>query len=171
MTMHAETERLWHAVHQLRDELFALRLLAVEDRPRGEPNQLVDHIGTLSETLVGWAEEVLDGAARAVAATDYPPEIPLFRRALDRCTDGVERLGAQLHEELAGTRRLDELNALARRGGPELRAWVGAIKDALDQIRKSLWTIQAALTICWRELADRVLPGPVPQPADTARRS
>lgn len=171
MTLHAVTERLWQTVDQLRDDLIGLRLLAVEDHPMGEPNKLVEDVGTVSETLAGWAEEVLDGAARAVTTAGYPPDLVRFRQALDICTDGVERLGAQLQEELAETGRLDELNALARRGGPELRAWVGAIKHAIDQIQPSLWTVQAALTTCWRELAERAVPSPTVGPADAARRS
>jgi|SRR5215475_6435169 len=177
MTMRTATGRLWQTVHQLREDLLALRLQAVEDRPLGESNKLVDDVGTVCETLTGWAEEILDGAARAVAAADPPddpPDLAGIRRALDACTDRVERLGAQLHAELTATGCLDNLNALARRGTPELRAWVGAIKRALDQTQQSLWTAHAALTACWRELADRAVPGPAPEPTeatDTARRT
>jgi hypothetical protein len=175
MTIRAATERLWQAVHQLRDDLLALLLQAVEDRPLAEPNKLVEDVGAAADALAGWAEEMLDGAARAMAAADYPPTLSGIRRALGSCTGAIERLGADLHEELAPTRRLDELTALARSGGPELRAWVAAIKSALDQAQQSVWTAQAALTTCWREFAEPAVPGPVPAsepaPADPARRT
>jgi hypothetical protein len=171
MTMNTATGYLWQAVHQLRDDLSALRLQAVEDYPRDEPNKLVEHVGSVGETLAGWTEQVVDGTAKAVAAIDYPPDLPRFRQALDTCADGVERISAQLHEQLAATSRLDDLNALARQGGPELRAWVGAIKHALDQVHQSLSTVQTALTTCWQELAERAVLSPAPEPADTTRRT
>jgi len=171
MSMHAATEQLWRAAHRLRDEVHALRLQAVEDRPRNQPNKLVDDLGVAVETLAGWAEELVDGAARAVAARD----LPALRRSLDTCTDGMDRLGTQLYAELVSTARIDEMGSLAREGRPELKAWVGVLKRALDEVNQSLWTVQSALTTCWRELADRAVPEPMPAtappPADTTRRT
>jgi hypothetical protein len=170
MTIYAATERMWLAVHQLRDDMLALRLQAVEDRPRGEPNKLVERVGTVGDTLAGWAEEALEASANAVAATDYPLDGSRFRRALDGCTERVERLGAQFFDELAATTRIDELSELASEGGPELAAWVDAIKQGTDRAHQSLRNVQTALTSCWRELAERAVPNPGPEPADTARR-
>jgi hypothetical protein len=171
MTLHAATTRLWETAHQLRDDLFTLRLQAVEDRPRGEPNKLVQDVGAVSENLAGWAEEILDGAGRAVAAADHPLDLAGLRRAVDICAEAIERLGAHLQDGLAETRRLDELTTLARGAGSEQRAWVGAIKQAVDAVQQSLWTVQTALTSCWRELAERAMPVPAAESADTTRRS
>ncbi|MEV6109477.1 hypothetical protein AB0M28_32940 [Streptomyces sp. NPDC051940] len=155
MTTYDSTGRLWQAAHQLRDDVLALRLAAVEDRPRREPNKLVDDVGAAGDALAGWAEEVTAAAARALAALDRPREPHLHHRALADCAAGLERLGAQLHDDLAGPARLDELSGLARRGGPEPRAWVGAIKQAVDRVQRSVPPVQGALTGCWRELAER----------------
>jgi len=167
MTIQAATKQLWRTVQALRDDFLVLRLQAVEDRPRDEPNKLVDDVGGSVEALAGWAEELLDGTARAVAADD----LPTLRVALDACTAAVERVGAQLHEELASTRRIDDLTRLGREGGAEQMAWVGAIKHALDRAHQSLCAAQADLITCWRELADRAVPGPAPESAKIARRT
>jgi hypothetical protein len=169
MTTHAAAERLWSAVHGLRDDALALRLQAVEDHPRDEPNKLVEDIGGAAESLGGWAEEALDAAARALAAAERPAGLGDLYAALDSCRDALQRLARQLQEELAATARIDELTVLAHEGGRELRAWVHAIKQALDQVQASRGPAEFALTSCWRELAERVAPGS--EPADTPRRS
>jgi hypothetical protein len=171
MTVRDATERLWTAVHQLRDDVFALRLQAVEDYPLKASNKLIENVGTAAESMSGWASELLDSASRAVSAAGNPPSMPELHRAIDGCADNIERLANVLHERLTATVHIDELSTLARRSAqPELRAWVGAIKQALDQISQSLWTVHTALTGCWRELADRASPVDTPNPVQQARR-
>jgi hypothetical protein len=170
MTLHAATAHLWQTAHQLREDLLALRLQAVEDRPLEGSNKLVEDVGSMSETMAGWGSELLDCAARAASAAAYPMDIAGLRQGLDACVDRAEQLAAVLHERLVATARLDELSYLARHSSKELRAWVGAIKQALDQVYRGLWTVQATLTICWRELADRAAPSSSGEPAEPARR-
>jgi hypothetical protein len=171
MTLTAAVDHLWESVHQLRDDVQALRLHAVEDRPENEQSRLIEGIGAASDTVAGWAEQVLEGAAQMVAAARWPADLPRLRQALDDCTEGIERLGAQLLEELSTTARMDQLNGLARAGGTELRAWIAAIKHALDQVHQSVWMVYAAVTTCWRELAERAVAGPAAEPTETPRRS
>jgi hypothetical protein len=172
MTLSAAVDQLWQAVHQLREDTQALRLVAVEDRPVGEPSKLVDDIGAASDTLAGWVEELLAGAADAAATARYPADQGRLRQALDRSGATAERAAAQFLEELAAVRRFDDLAAFARRSSSESRAWVEEIKQAIDRTHSSLWAAQAALTTCWRELADRVVgTEPPPTPAGTERRS
>jgi hypothetical protein len=155
MTFTTAVDRLWQAVHQLRDDVQALRLHALEDRPVGDPSKLIDDIGMSSLTLAGWVEEALNGAAQAVAASGHPADPARLRLTLSACAEATERAAAQLTEELTSTRRLDELTALGREDGRERRAWIGAMKQALDCINPSMWAVQAAVTDCWRELAER----------------
>ena len=77
----------------------------------------------------------------------------------------MQRLAEQLQGELTATTRIDELTALASEGGRELRAWVRAIKEALDQVQDRRDAAQVAMTLCWRELADgaRCPDSPSPQ--------
>jgi hypothetical protein len=171
MTLTSAVDHLWESVHQLRDDVQALRLHAVEDRPVGEESRLVEDIGTAGETVAGWSEQLLEASARVVAAVRHPADVPRLRQALDDATEAVERLAAELLEQLSTTRRLDQLHALARAGGIELRAWVATIKHALDRVHQSAWLASAAVTTCWRELAERALPGPATEPAETPRRS
>lgn len=171
MTTHAAAERLWPAVHGLRDDVLALRLQAVEDHPLDEPNKLVEDVGAAAESLGGWAEEALDAAARALAAAERPADIAGLHSALDSCGAAVQQLSGQLQAELTATTRIDELTTLAAEGGRELRAWTRAIKQALDQIQDRRDAAQAALTLCWRELAERAVPAAAPAPADTTRRT
>jgi hypothetical protein len=169
MTLTAALDHLWHTVHQLREDTQALRLHAVEDRPTGEPSKLVEDVGAAAVTLAGWVEELVAEAAGA-AASRYPADLGRLRQALDRCAACLERVAAQFLEDLAGVRRLDELDAFGRRSGAESRAWVEAIKHAVDRAHLSLWAVQAALTNCWRELAERVASTePPPMPAGTER--
>lgn len=170
MTLTAAVDHLWESVHQLRDDVQALRLHAVEDRPVGEESRLVEDVGTAGETMAGWSEQVLEAAARVVAAA-RSADLPRLRQALDEATESVERLAAELLEQLSTTRRLDQLNALARTGGRELRAWIAAIKHALDRVHQSVWMVYAAVTTCWRELAERAVAGPAVEPAEIPRRS
>lgn len=172
MTLTAAVDHLWQAVHQLREDAQALQLHAVEDRPAGEPTKLVEDLGTASMTLTGWVEELLTAAADAAAATRYPANPERLRQALDDCGASMKRVAAQFMDELAGAGRLDELAAFAWRGGPEPRAWVEEIKHAIDRAHSSAWAVQAALTACWRELADRVgTTNPPSSSAGTERRS
>jgi hypothetical protein len=167
MTLPAAIDRLWRASHQLRDDTRALRLHAVEDRPgrRDEaPSKLVENIETASLTLDGWVEEAMDAAAQAMAASGHPGDPARLRQALDACADGVQRVAAQLTEELSCSRRLDELSEFAR-GGREQHAWVAAIKDAVDRVTPSAWAVPFALTDCWRELAERAPYGATPPTA------
>ena len=172
MTLAAAVDQLWQAIHQLREDAQALRLVAVEDRPSGEPSKLVDDIGAASDSLAGWVEELLAGAADAAAAARYPADQGRLRQALDQSGATVERAAAQFLEELAAARRFDDLAAFARRGSSESRAWVEEIKQAIDRTHSSLWSAQAALTTCWRELAERAgATDPPTAPAGTQRRS
>lgn len=169
MTTHAVTERLWPAVHGLREDVLALRLQAVEDHPRNEPNKLIEDVGAAAESLAGWAEEAFDAAAQALSAAEGPADGARLNDALDSCGRALQRFAGQLQAELAATTRIDQLTALAREGGRELRAWVQAIKEALDQVQASRGSAQAALILCWQELAEH--PAPAPEPADTGRRT
>ena len=170
MTTYAVTERLWPAVHGLRDDVLALRLQAVEDHPRDEPNKLIEDVGAAAESLAGWAEEAMDAAARAMSAADRPTDFAALHAALESCGVAVQRLTGQLHAELATTTRIDELTALATEGDRETRAWVRAIKEALDQVQDRRDAAQIAITLCWRELAERAVPR-FPEPTDTGRRT
>jgi hypothetical protein len=171
MTTHALTERLWPAVHGLRDDVLALRLQAVEDHPRDEPNKLVEEVGAAAESLAGWAEEALNAAAQAMSAAEAPADIARLHAALDTCGAAVQRLSGQLLTELAATTRLDELTVLATEGGREMRAWIRAIKEALDQVQDRRDAAQAAVTACWRGLAERAAPATTSEPADPGRRT
>jgi hypothetical protein len=157
MTLPAAVDRLWRATHQLRDDTQALRLHAVEDRPGRQdqaPSKLIENVETASLTLAGWVEETLDAAAQAVAASGHPGDPVGLRHALGACADGANRAATQLTGELTCTRRFDELSEFAR-GGREQRAWVAAIKDALDRVTSSAWAVAFAVADCWRELAER----------------
>jgi hypothetical protein len=164
MTLPAAADRLWRATHQLRDDAQALRLHAVEDRPGRQdepPSKLVENVETASLTLTGWVEETLDAASQAVAASGHPGDPPRLRHALGACAAGVNRMATQLTGELTCGRRLDELSEFAQ-GGREQRAWVAAIKDALDRVTHSAWAVACALVDCWRELAERAPSGEPP---------
>ena len=170
MSLTAAVDRLWRAVHQLRDDEQALRLHAIEDRPVGEPNKLVDDVGTASLTLAGWVEEALEGAAQAVAAGRYPTDLPRLTQALGACVEATERVAGQLTDELTVSRRLDQLGVFAR-GGREQSAWVAAIKQALDRTNASAWAVVFALTDCWRELAESPVAAPDTPPTGSTRRA
>jgi hypothetical protein len=164
MTVPAAVDRLWGAVHQLRDDVQALRLHAVEDRPGRQeeaPSKLVENIETASVTLAGWVEEALDAAAQAVAASGYPNDPARRRHALGICAEAAERIVVQLTEELVCSRRVDELTEFGRCGREE-RAWVAAVKEAIDRVNPSAWTVPFALAACWRELAEHTPDGGAP---------
>jgi hypothetical protein len=175
MTLPAAVSHLWSAANRLRDDTQALRLHAVEDRPgpRDEaPSKLVENVETASLTLAGWVEETLAAAAQAVTAGGHQADPARLQHALAACANGIERVAAQLTGELTCTRRLDELSEFAD-GGRERRAWVAAIKDAVDRVNHSAWAVSFALADCWRELAERV-PDPgtdaVRTPSDSPQR-
>ena len=154
MSLTAAVDRLWRSVHELRDEVQALRLHAIEDRPVGAPVKLVDDVGTASLTLAGWVEETRDAAAQAFAAGAYPIDHVRLVQALGACGEALERAATQLTDGLAGSHLFDQLGVLGR-SGRERRAWVAAVKSALDRINASAWVVAFALADCWRELAER----------------
>jgi hypothetical protein len=169
MTLKAAVDQLWERAHGLRDDVQALRLVAVEDAPTGERVKLIDEVADAAEALSGWVEVVVAEAARASDATRYPASPDRMRQALDDCEAALERAATGFLEGLAGSGRVDELTTLASRGGRELRAWVASVKQAIDPVHPSLWAVRTALTAAWRELAERVSGGPAP--AGTERRS
>jgi hypothetical protein len=172
MTLNAALDHLWQTVHQLREDTQALRLHAVEDRPTGEPSKLVEDVGAAAVTLAGWVEELVAEAAGAATAPRYLAGLGRLRQDLDRCGACLERVTAHWLEDMARTSRLDELAVFGRRSGAESRAWVEAIEHAVDRAHLSLWAVQAALTNCWRELAERAWIGePPPTPLGSERSS
>jgi hypothetical protein len=169
MTLKAAVDQLWERAHQLRDDVQALRLVAVEDAPTAGRVKLVDEVGDAAEAVCGWTEAIVAEAARASDASQYPVRPDQVRQALDDCEAAIERAVAGFLDGLARTGRIDELTTLTNGGGRESRAWVASVKQTIDRVHPSLWGAGSALTAAWRELAERVPDGPAP--AGTERRS
>jgi hypothetical protein len=170
MTLKAAVDHLWQSAHRLRDETNGLRLAAVEDVPGGAQLKLVEDVGGAADALAGWVEGAVAEAASAVEGAGYPSDLGRVRHALDACGGETERAAAQLLDELASMRRLDELSRLGRRG-PEYRAWVASVTHGVEQTQRRLWAVHSALIASWRELGERGSAGDPPSPLARTERS
>ena len=152
MTLTAAVDDLWAATCRLRDDVRALRLTAVEDRPLGLQSRLVDDLADGAELLDGWVAEMTAQVARLVAAAQDPAARPLVPDHLLDTTESLRRTARELHELFTCRHRVDDMVDLGRRGPREVEEWLTSLRIGVDAAGVELWGLPPALGRCWREL-------------------
>ncbi|HZN71263.1 MAG TPA: hypothetical protein VFC00_06215 [Micromonosporaceae bacterium] len=137
----------------LADAVNDLRLTAVEDRPAGAEQMVLETVAGSVEELAGWIFEALGeaGAARDALALRRDRDTALLRLAA--CHERVNRLGGGAWVGLVSYETYVELARLAREYGGEWPGWLAMLRLGLESCGPPLNAAQTALLEAWREAA------------------
>lgn len=114
------TESLCLAVRQWCEALEALRITAAEDQPAPGESALADRLADDTDEVIGWLSEAIAGLERSENSTEAHR---LIARALRKQGDALFGCVRQAH-----------LEQLARGPDGRWRAWVSAVRSALDPL-------------------------------------
>jgi hypothetical protein len=150
--MAASTERL-------REITRELVLTAVEDRPHGCQVHLVTVVHDAALDATAEAEQAAAALCLEQTADTAQPHADtphaVTPQEVAHCQHHVSLLGAVLVRQLAAPELLNDLAALGREHGREVRAWSDEIMRRVQACQLALWTdVQPALLGYWQELAD-----------------
>jgi hypothetical protein len=148
-------KELCEALRRLRDELQALRVTVVEDKPRAGEVMLVDEFGNTTEEALGWIEEALVAATESRRAVIARFDQEGARRALVQSQEQFHQSALRLSADLLAYERIEELMRLGRARRGEWQAWCGGVKESLDRCQAHLFAIYQTLFTCWQELLER----------------
>lgn len=144
------------ALRKLKEEVEALRVMVVEDKPLKDELMLVDELGNTVEDLCGWVNESFEFAMLAcqAVAPRFTPERAY--RTLSNCHERFQQVLGRFALELMMYERLDDLLRLGRERSGEWQAWTDGVRGALDTCQPQLLEINQLLFRCWQELAERI---------------
>jgi hypothetical protein len=143
-------------LHSLKDDLSALRITVVQDKPRRRNVALVKQIGDAIEIVRDRLKEALEAAAECQLALGYPLDIDRARRALTTCQERLNIVSHGFAADVMSCDRVKELTRLGQSRGGEWAAWMEVVLEALEQSRYLLEEANQALSLCWQELVERV---------------
>ena len=135
----------------LADAVNDLRLTAVEDRPAGAEQMVLETVAASVEELTGWVFEAL---AEAVAARDelaLRQDTGVALRRLAACHERVNRLSGGVWMGPVRYETYTQLGRLAREHGGEWPGWLAMLRLGLESCGPPLSAVHAALLESWRE--------------------
>jgi hypothetical protein len=155
VTVEAAVGKLGRELKRLKDELEAVRVTVVEDRPSGDQAVVADRLGDAVEELVGWSVEAVAAAEKMrEAVVGERVKLRLVRKSLGESQRSFHRV-LQRYNELVSYARIAELMQLARERRGEWPAWVTAVRKGLEKCREPLEAVAEAYLECWEEIAER----------------
>ena len=154
VTVQSALAEVQASARRLRELARELVLTAVEDQPRNCRVHLVMVVHDAALEATAEAEQA--AAALGLEQTaDITPPHAITPQEIARCQHHVSLLGAVLVRQLAAPELLNDLAALGREHGREVRAWSAEILRRIQACQLALWTdVQPALLGYWLELAD-----------------
>jgi len=154
VTVQSALAEVQASARRLRELARELVLTAVEDQPRNCRVHLVMVVHDAALEATAEAEQA--AAALGLEQTaDITPPHAITPQEIARCQHHVSLLGAVLVRQLAAPELLNDLAALGREHGREVRAWSAEIMRRIQACQLALWTdVQPALLGYWLELAD-----------------
>jgi hypothetical protein len=154
VTVQSALTEVQASARRLRELARELVLTAVEDQPRNCQVHLVMVVHDAALEATAEAEHA--AAALGLEQTaDITPPHAVTPQEIARCQHHVSLLGAVLVRQLAAPELLNDLAALGREHGREVRAWSAEIMRRIQACQLALWTdVQPALLGYWLELAD-----------------
>ena len=131
-----------------------LVLTAVEDQPRNCQVHLVTVVHDAALDATAEAEQA--AAALGLEQTaDIAPPHAVTPQEIAHCQHHVSLLGAVLVRQLAAPELLNDLAALGREHGREVRAWSAEIMRRIQACQIALWTdLLPAIFSYWEEITD-----------------
>lgn len=154
VTVQSALSEVQASARRLRESARELVLTAVEDQPRNCQVHLVTIVHDAALDATAEAEQA--AAALGLEQTaDIAPPRAVTPQEIARCQHHISLLGAVLVRQLAAPELLNDLAALGRAHGREVRAWSAEITRRIQACQIALWTdVQPALLGYWQELAD-----------------
>ncbi|MBK9169692.1 MAG: hypothetical protein IPM24_19840 [Bryobacterales bacterium] len=157
MALERRMEQLEKGFKRLCESVYALRLTAVEDRPRGLDLALFDTLELACEDLMGWVQEGRQAAERGrQAAQAENPRLPRVRRAIEHCRLPLQKVDHRFLSDVASFERAGQLWDLARTAGKEWGAWAGSLSQAVEDCRQQVYGLNGLIFECCDELTDRL---------------
>jgi hypothetical protein len=154
VTVEAAVGKLVRELKRLKDELEAVRVTMVEDRPSGEAF-VEDRLGDAVEELVGWSVEAVAAAEKIrEAVVGERVKLRFVRKSLGESQRSFHRV-LQRYNELVSYERMAELLELGRGRRGEWAAWVAAVREGLEKCREPLEAVTEGYLECWEEIAER----------------
>jgi hypothetical protein len=149
------------ALQRLHDDLAALRVTVVEDKPLTGEVMLVDDFGNAAEDVLGWVKQALAQAMESYRAVSAQVDQERARATLADCQEQFHQAVQRFSTGLMAYERVRSLMRLGRHRKGEWRAWCGSVKESLDRCQPQLLIIYQALLACWQELSERAMSGSV----------
>ena len=154
VTVQSALSEVQASARRLRESARELVLTAVEDQPRNCQVHLVTIVHDAALDATAEAEQAAAALGLEQTADMVPPRA-VTPQEIARCQHHVSLLGAVLVRQLAAPELLNDLAALGREHGREVRAWSAEIMRRIQACQLALWTdVQPALLGYWQELAD-----------------
>lgn len=169
MTVAADVRALWYALHDLRDTVLPVRMLAVEDRPRDCAEdavpQPVQAIADGLDSVFGRLQEAITQLSAAIDAAGRDQVVS----ALGRCHATFVELGREWTEQVSSYSRLAQLVIAARERG--WRGWARSVVDGVLACERARDQVQLHLLACWQGLAEQAGYSDLPRTPLPRRRS
>jgi hypothetical protein len=154
MTVAADVRALWCALHDLRDAVLPVRMLAVEDRPEGEPPQPVQAVADGLDSAFGRLQQAVAELSVAIDADGGLRSRARVVTALGRCHETCLELGREWTGDVSSYGRLAQLVVAARERG--WLPWARSVVDGVLACERPRQAVQLSLLACWQGLAEQV---------------
>jgi hypothetical protein len=153
MTMAADVRALWCALHDLRDAVLPVRMLAVEDRPEPVAPQPVEAVADGLDNVFGRLQQAIAELSCALDADGGTGPREQVVAALGRCHTTFVELGTEWTGEVSSYRRLARLVTSARERG--WQPWARSLVDGVFACERARDQVQQSLLACWQGLAEQ----------------
>jgi hypothetical protein len=169
MTMAADVRALWCALHDLRDAVLPVRMLAVEDRPEYLAPQPVQTVADGLDSVFGRLQQAIVELSDALDVDGGLRSRDRVVAALGRCHTTFVELGREWTEQVSSYCRLAQLVTAARERG--WRLWARSVVDGVTACERTRDQVQLALLACWQGLAEQAGLADLPRTPLPRRRS
>jgi hypothetical protein len=153
MALQTCLDTLTNRLRALADTVNDLRLTAVEDRPAGAEQMILDTVAGSVEELTGWVFEAHARASAAREALASKADTDTALRWLAACHERVNQLSGGVWGGPVSYETYSQLGRLAREHGGEWPSWLAMLRLGLESCGPPIHAVQAALLESWREAA------------------
>jgi hypothetical protein len=154
MTLTSDLRSLWCALHDLRDAVLPLRLLAVEDRPKGIAPQPVQAFADALDDVFGQLQEAIDSISSVLDDHTEPHDGEPVATALARCNRAMLEFGREWTDGVSSYHRLRQLTTSAVERGPDWRSWAMSTVEGVQGCETTHFQVQQALLACWQSVCE-----------------
>jgi hypothetical protein len=150
MALDSDLQVLWCELHDLREAVLPIRLLATEDRPESDAPQPVQHLSDALDDAFGHLQLAIESASTAL--TDR--ERRRLSTTLANCNRSLLAFGSEWSDDVSSYHRLRQLNLATRDRGPLWRSWARSAIDGVLSCQTHVHRTHLAVLACWQSLAE-----------------